>query len=98
MEATNLNKIVKLKENDKAGNLQNIILVDDGTVEVVDKAKSLGLVVYKYQDIILKGQGQSVEFNNCKPETVATLSYTSGTTGMPKGTMILHQQITSEIS
>ena len=97
METPNLFKINNLKEKKKHSNLQNIVLLDQDLPEEIEKSKKLGLNVYNFDEIIQKGKGQKVEFTNCKPETLATLSYTSGTTGTPKGTMLTHKQLAAQL-
>jgi len=41
---------------------------------------------------------ENVEFEAPNPDTVYTLCYTSGTTGMPKGVMITHKNMIANIS
>jgi long-chain acyl-CoA synthetase len=43
-----------------------------------------------FKEAIREGKTLDVKLEEPKPDTVYTLSYTSGTTGMPKGTMITH--------
>lgn len=39
-----------------------------------------------------------VELEEPTPETIYTLCYTSGTTGMPKGTMLMHKNFIANVS
>ena len=96
METVNLFKITKLAEENKVSNLKNLILFDDDIKEEIDKAKKY-FKVYTFNEIIEKGKTGKVEFTYCKPDTLATLSYTSGTTGTPKGTMLTHSQMASQL-
>ena len=98
MESVGLVKINKLKEQNKVSELKNLIIFDDEKPEDIQKAKSLGFNVYTFNEVVEKGKGQHVEFTHCKPETLATLSYTSGTTGIPKGTMLTHSQVAAQIT
>ena len=71
--------------------------MDDDKPEEIKKCRTLGFTVYSFEEIVDKGKGKKVEFIHCKPETLATLSYTSGTTGTPKGTMLSHKQLAAQL-
>ena len=96
MESVNLVKIIKLAEEKKISNLKNLILFDDDSKEDIEKGKKY-FNIYTFNEVIEKGKTGKVEFTHCKPETLATLSYTSGTTGTPKGTMLTHSQMASQL-
>jgi len=64
--------------------------------EEIEKAKKY-FNIYTFNEILEKGRTGKVEFTNCKPDTLAMLSYTSGTTGIPKGTMLTHSQMASQL-
>ena len=55
-----------------------------------DGARSFG-------ELRAKGRAQPVEAIRPSPETVAGLIYTSGTTGNPKGVILTHRNITSNV-
>lgn len=97
METRNLMKLIQLREENNHHQLQNIIVVDNENTDSISKAKEKGYSIFTFNDILEKGKGQSMQFTHCKPETLATLSYTSGTTGTPKGTMLTHGQLAAEI-
>ncbi|CAL9112912.1 unnamed protein product [Musa acuminata var. zebrina] len=65
--------------------------------------------IYEYKDIVELGQqsrhallhswptGQKYVYEAINPEDVATLMYTSGTSGIPKGVMLTHQNLLHQI-
>ena len=98
LETKNLSKLITLKKNNKAGSLKNVILYDLEDEKAVKEAVDCGLIVYLYPDIIKIGTEKEWIFYPCKPETIATFCYTSGTTGTPKGAMISHRGLLADIS
>lgn len=98
MESKALKNIIKLKEENKSGKLENIILLDVEDESKIDVCEKLGLKVYLYPKILEAGANKQLHFENAKPETIATFCYTSGTTGVPKGAMISHRGIISEVT
>ena len=97
MESKALKGIIELKKSDKSGNLQNIILVDAADETQVKNGKDLGLKVYSFSDVLSAGKGKEVKFSPSRPEQMATFCYTSGTTGVPKGAMLSHHGIMTDI-
>ncbi|RRT70482.1 hypothetical protein BHE74_00011847 [Ensete ventricosum] len=65
--------------------------------------------IYEYKDIVELGQqsrhallhswptGHKYVYEAISPEDVATLMYTSGTSGIPKGVMLTHQNLLHQI-
>lgn len=60
-------------------------------------ASELGITLVSFKDVVEEGKNLDAKFDEVKPETIYTLSYTSGTTGMPKGTMISHQNMVANV-
>ncbi len=74
---------------DKIKTLKHIILVD--TDEVPQKIK--GIPVHHYEDLI-KEYGGKFEWPDLDEDRPAAMCYTSGTTGLPKGTYHSHKMLT----
>ena len=82
-----------LKRRDAMPRLKRIIVMDDS-------AESAGDIVMNFRDVLALGEDPSLDaeldrrIENVKPEDLATLVYTSGTTGPPKAVMLSHHNIT----
>ena len=89
--------LAQMKKDDKDGEmvtLQNIMIfgLTDGTVptDVKDLCQQAGLTIHKVDDVLRKGRevkssGTVAPGREPLTDDVLMLSYTSGTTGMPKG-------------
>ncbi|KAL4446543.1 hypothetical protein ABPG74_005481 [Tetrahymena malaccensis] len=76
--------------------LKNIVLFDEIPEEKREKLTQRGLTLYNYKDLIAPTQVD--EYAKCLPEDVITFSYTSGTTGFPKGAMITNKNLVSVVA
>lgn len=91
-----LNKVLKVKDNLKT--IKNIIVMDE-----VDVTTDRGVV--SFNEIMNKGKKFKIENPNyfkenselCHEDDLCTIIYTSGTTGEPKGVMLTHKNICSNI-
>ena len=90
-------KLTKMKNDDEFGkmkSLQNIIVFEEDTPEEhLKEATDSGFSVYTLKQIYEKGKEVGGKFIEPKPETCAAFSYTSGTTGDPKGVKLTHQML-----
>jgi long-chain acyl-CoA synthetase len=64
----------------------------------LQRLQNIGITVYTWQSVKEKGRKALRACEPVKPETIYTFSYTSGTTGNPKGAMLSHQNIISAMT
>ncbi|KAI8388623.1 uncharacterized protein BYT42DRAFT_490961 [Radiomyces spectabilis] len=85
--ADKLKNITRLKA--QLPTIGTVIIMDD-TIDSADKqqAEQEGLRVYTFKEVEKMGEAITEETPLPKPEDIATICYTSGTTGVPKGAVL----------
>lgn len=90
--------LLDMQKDGKLEFLQTLIYFDEPTKEDVELAASINIALIPYSKMIAEGRTSQAIIEKPEPETIYTLSYTSGTTGMPKGVMLTHRNFASNIA
>lgn len=93
----NLMKLIKTK---KFGKLKVIVTFEKLTDQKqIDILSELNLKILHFEEVLDAGK-KNVRKNveNLKPDSILTFSYTSGTTGKPKGAMLTHGNLVSVVA
>ena len=96
IEAKNLKKFLILAKNKKTSQIENLIVLDKNEDEQsCEELTKSGFNIYTWDQIEKEGKekGINIKFNSPGPETISSIIYSSGTTGIPKGSIITHNSI-----
>ena len=69
-----------------------------GNVSPEEAGKSISAKLISFESLENEGANQPVDANPPNPEDIATICYTSGTTGDPKGALLSHRALTADVA
>ena len=99
VEGQKVGNLYELINKGNAEYLKNIIVLDPIEEELKAQIGELGIKVYSFGDILNIGEKAiNMEAIPPEPETVASLLYTSGTTGDPKGVILTHRNCVAQVN
>ncbi|KAI8912664.1 hypothetical protein EDD86DRAFT_201962 [Gorgonomyces haynaldii] len=79
--------------------LKTIVAMDTPPQELVDQAKASGIELVSIADLESEGAKDPLpKADTLSLDSTATICYTSGTTGLPKGVMISHRNLLSFVA
>ncbi|KAK3588976.1 hypothetical protein CHS0354_043146 [Potamilus streckersoni] len=88
------NILSRMKETPK---VKKIVVMEEVSGENKNKAQEFKVETIQYKDFEKLGSENPQEPNLAKPDDIAVVCYTSGTTGLPKGAMLTHENILSPV-
>ncbi|KAJ1555032.1 Long chain acyl-CoA synthetase 7 peroxisomal, partial [Nowakowskiella sp. JEL0078] len=81
---------LKEKAGTKINSLNHIIVMDQAIETLISRGAKLGITIISFKEAQEIGKASPVVIEPSKPEELATICYTSGTTGPPKGVKLTH--------
>jgi len=75
--------------------VKKLVIIGEISAEWTERARSAGVTLSKWGDLLLEGQNNRGVLPNVSEEDLLFVCYTSGSTGTPKGVMVTQRQFQS---
>jgi long-chain acyl-CoA synthetase len=75
-----------------------IVVVGGADEHLPSLPRGTGVTIVSYQKLLSQGRSSLHPFSPPKPEDIATICYTSGTTGTPKGVVLTHGNLIANVA
>jgi long-chain acyl-CoA synthetase len=98
VSADKIRTLLDLQKEGRLAHLKNLIVFDVASPADEELAASLNVKLIPYTTVIAEGKTlNTTSLTKPTADDVYTLSFTSGTTGQPKGVMITQRNITANV-
>ncbi|KAK5881563.1 hypothetical protein CesoFtcFv8_022346 [Champsocephalus esox] len=90
--------LLQSREEGQTPVLKTIVIMDPFPSELVERGTKCGVDIVSMQDVEALGKSNHQEPIPPKPEDLSIVCFTSGTTGNPKGAMLTHENVVSDVA
>ena len=93
--------LISYKEKFNINSIKNVILFDYtlfSSAEYVNQLEKAGFTVHLFSKLMEKNpDNEKISLNLSKGDTILSISYTSGTTGVPKGVKLMQKNLIAQV-